>query len=99
MQKPDSRAFPLRKRPTIHLSHFFPLVDTIGRKKPAVKRAGGIFLLCDKDLRWILEKNSLWKKLWKINGVAVGVKVKGEVQPRMLPLPVFETNRSLSFAR
>jgi hypothetical protein len=67
------------KCPAIHFSHFSPLVDTIGRKKPAVKRVSGIFLLYDKDLRVFLEMNSLCKKLWKINEIALRVKVKDQV--------------------
>jgi hypothetical protein len=31
-------------------SHFSPLVDTIGNKKPAVKRVFEIFSLCFRDL-------------------------------------------------
>jgi hypothetical protein len=56
-------------------THFSPLVDTIGVKKPVVKRVLGIFSLWFSDLAHFLQAKRLWKSLLIINKIASKPKV------------------------
>ncbi|MBL8521237.1 MAG: hypothetical protein JNK75_11250 [Betaproteobacteria bacterium] len=59
-------------------THFSPLVDTIGKQKPAVKRVLRIFSLFVRDLRVDLQSKSLWKTSLIINEISEKPKVTSQ---------------------